>query len=109
MRLLLDSHAVYWWMTGSAKLSTAAREMTSRNGHVALKLFLGQVERIDAVVRQLVQEQRLGYAGQCSRGPGGQSPHLMELYRDEELRLRAELLRSQAQGQQDVVAVVDRQ
>ena len=27
MRLLLDSHAVYWWMTGSAKLSPAARAL----------------------------------------------------------------------------------
>ena len=27
MRLLLDSHAVYWWMTGSAKLSETARRL----------------------------------------------------------------------------------
>ena len=25
MRLLLDSHVVYWWMTGSARLSETAR------------------------------------------------------------------------------------
>ena len=27
MRLLLDSHAVYWWMTGSVRLSETAREL----------------------------------------------------------------------------------
>ena len=27
MRLLLDSHAVYWWMTGSTRLSGTAREL----------------------------------------------------------------------------------
>ena len=27
MRLLLDSHTVYWWMTGSARLSAAARDL----------------------------------------------------------------------------------
>ena len=27
MRLLLDSHAVYWWMAGSVRLSAAAREL----------------------------------------------------------------------------------
>lgn len=27
MRLLLDSHAVYWWMTGSPRLSATAREL----------------------------------------------------------------------------------
>ena len=27
MRLLLDSHAVYWWMTGSTKLSETARRL----------------------------------------------------------------------------------
>ena len=26
MRLLLDSHAVYWWMTGSTRLSATTRE-----------------------------------------------------------------------------------
>ena len=28
MRLLLDSHAVYWWMTGNSKLSAPARELS---------------------------------------------------------------------------------
>ena len=27
MRLLLDSHAVYWWMAGSTRLSRTAREL----------------------------------------------------------------------------------
>ncbi len=27
MKLLLDSHAVYWWMTGNPRLSEAAREL----------------------------------------------------------------------------------
>ena len=27
MRLLLDSHAVYWWMTGNTRLSAVAREL----------------------------------------------------------------------------------
>ena len=27
MRLLLDSHAVYWWMAGSERLSRTAREL----------------------------------------------------------------------------------
>ena len=27
MRLLLDSHAAYWWMAGSARLSDAARAL----------------------------------------------------------------------------------
>ena len=27
MRLLLDSHAVYWWMIGSVRLSETAREL----------------------------------------------------------------------------------
>ena len=27
MRLLLDSHAVYWWMAGSARLSAAAGDL----------------------------------------------------------------------------------
>lgn len=27
MRLLLDSHAVYWWLTGSARLSATARNL----------------------------------------------------------------------------------
>ena len=27
MRLLLDSHAVYWWLTGSARLSETARDL----------------------------------------------------------------------------------
>ncbi len=27
MRLLLDSHAVYWWMTGSPRLSATARDL----------------------------------------------------------------------------------
>ena len=27
MRLLLDSHAVYWWMTGSVRLSDTARAL----------------------------------------------------------------------------------
>ena len=27
MRLLLDSHAVYWWMAGSERLSRQAREL----------------------------------------------------------------------------------
>ena len=27
MRLLLDSHAVYWWLTGSSRLSGPARQL----------------------------------------------------------------------------------
>ena len=31
MRLLLDSHAVYWWMAGSPRLSRTARELILDN------------------------------------------------------------------------------
>ena len=31
MRLLLDSHAVYWWMAGSRRLSRTARELILDN------------------------------------------------------------------------------
>ena len=31
MRLLLDSHAVYWWMAGSVRLSETARELILDN------------------------------------------------------------------------------
>ena len=31
MRLLLDSHAVYWWMAGSTRLSRTARELILDN------------------------------------------------------------------------------
>ena len=31
MRLLLDSHAVYWWMAGSSRLSRTARELILDN------------------------------------------------------------------------------
>lgn len=34
MRLLLDSHAVYWWMAGSVGLSEAAREMILDNENI---------------------------------------------------------------------------
>ena len=36
MRLLLDSHAVYWWMTGSARLSAAARELILDSANAVL-------------------------------------------------------------------------
>ena len=31
MRLLLDTHALLWWLAGSAQLSTAAREAVESN------------------------------------------------------------------------------
>ncbi len=36
MRLLLDSHAVYWWMTGNPKLSAPARELILDNTNTVL-------------------------------------------------------------------------
>ena len=36
MRLLLDSHVVYWWMTGSGRLSAAARELILDSANVVL-------------------------------------------------------------------------
>ena len=36
MRLLLDSHAVYWWMTGSARLSTTARDLILDSANAVL-------------------------------------------------------------------------
>ena len=36
MRLLLDSHAVYWWMTGNARLSAVARELILDGANVVL-------------------------------------------------------------------------
>ena len=33
MRLLLDSHAVYWWMAGSARLSETAGGLILDNAH----------------------------------------------------------------------------
>ena len=36
MRLLLDSHAVYWWMTGSVKLSETAGELIVDNANALL-------------------------------------------------------------------------
>ena len=36
MKLLLDSHAVYWWMTGSARLSETAGELIVDNANTLL-------------------------------------------------------------------------
>ena len=36
MRLLLDSHAVYWWMTGSTRLSETVRELLVDRGNTLL-------------------------------------------------------------------------
>ena len=36
MRLLLDSHAVYWWMTGSVRLSATARELVLDRSNTVL-------------------------------------------------------------------------
>ena len=36
MRLLLDSHAVYWWMTGSVRLSTTARGLILDSSNAVL-------------------------------------------------------------------------
>lgn len=36
MKLLLDSHAVYWWMTGSARLSETAGELIADNANTLL-------------------------------------------------------------------------
>ena len=36
MKLLLDSHAVYWWMTGSPRLSDAARKLIVDKANVLL-------------------------------------------------------------------------
>ena len=36
MKLLLDSHAVYWWMTGSARLSETAGELIVDNANILL-------------------------------------------------------------------------
>ena len=36
MRLLLDSHAVYWWMAGSVRLSAAARELILDSDNVLM-------------------------------------------------------------------------
>ncbi|MCY4451897.1 MAG: type II toxin-antitoxin system VapC family toxin [Immundisolibacterales bacterium] len=36
MRLLLDSHAVYWWMTGSDRLSAAAGDLVLDRSNTVL-------------------------------------------------------------------------
>ena len=36
MRLLLDSHAVYWWMTGSDRLSATARALVLDTSNTVL-------------------------------------------------------------------------
>ena len=36
MRLLLDSHAVYWWMTGSDRLSATARDLVLDTSNTVL-------------------------------------------------------------------------
>jgi len=36
VKLLLDSHAVYWWMTGSPRLSDAARKLIVDKANVLL-------------------------------------------------------------------------
>ena len=36
MRLLLDSHAVYWWMAGSVRLSATARELILDSDNVLM-------------------------------------------------------------------------
>ena len=36
MRLLLDSHTVYWWMAGSVRLSAAARELILDSDNVLM-------------------------------------------------------------------------
>ena len=36
MRLLLDSHVVYWWMAGSGRLSAAARELILDSANAVL-------------------------------------------------------------------------
>ncbi len=36
MKVLLDSHAVYWWMIGSDRLSTRARSMIEDKANVVL-------------------------------------------------------------------------
>ena len=36
MRLLLDSHAVYWWMTGSVRLSDTARALIADDTNTLL-------------------------------------------------------------------------
>ena len=36
MRLLLDSHAVYWWVAGSRRLSATARELILDRGNAVL-------------------------------------------------------------------------
>ena len=46
MRLLLDSHAIYWWMAGSARLSETARGLIldSKNGLVVSAVSIYQIE-----------------------------------------------------------------
>jgi len=36
VRLLLDSHTVYWWMTGSARLLAAARDLVLDGANAVL-------------------------------------------------------------------------
>ena len=36
MRLLLDSHAVYWWMTGSGRLSASALDLILDDANAVL-------------------------------------------------------------------------
>ncbi|MDE0371537.1 MAG: type II toxin-antitoxin system VapC family toxin [Rhodospirillales bacterium] len=36
MRLLLDSHAVYWWMTGNSRLSASAKELILDSANAVL-------------------------------------------------------------------------
>ena len=46
MRLLLDSHAVYWWMTGSTRLSATARRLVldSENAVLVSAVSIYEIE-----------------------------------------------------------------
>jgi len=61
VRLLLDSHVVYWWMTASAKLSATARDLIvdSTNAVLVSAVSIYEIElkaarrRVDLPPREL--------------------------------------------------------
>jgi PIN domain nuclease of toxin-antitoxin system len=51
MRLLLDSHTVYWWMIGSPRLSTPARALIVDKGH-AVRVSAASIYELEFKARR---------------------------------------------------------
>jgi PIN domain nuclease of toxin-antitoxin system len=51
MRLLLDSHTVYWWMIGSPRLSTPARQLIVDKEH-AVRVSAASIYELEFKARR---------------------------------------------------------